>query len=74
MFKLGMAQMPPIFGRSKEMCDVISYLINPKIQLISIIGLPGIGKTTITMNIALFLEERQRPQDGIIFISLSKIY
>jgi len=74
MFKLDMARLNDIYGRSSEMCEIIGHIINPNTRLITVVGWPGIGKTTITKCVALFLEERFRFQDGIIYITLSKIY
>lgn len=39
-------------------------------RFVNVLGLPGIGKTTISRYIGLYLEERNRFKDGIIYISL----
>ena len=74
MFKLKIARLNNIFGRSSEMCEIIGHVINQNTRLITVVGLPGIGKTTIIKCVALYLEERYRFSDGIIYITLSKIY
>ncbi|CAI2377825.1 unnamed protein product [Moneuplotes crassus] len=55
-------------GRQKEMYDIIDHL--SKNRLVSILGLSGIGKTTLARNIADHLKHRQRFRDGIIYVGL----
>lgn len=43
-------------------------------RLVTVLGHPGIGKTMITKSVALFLEERNKFHDGLICISLCKMY
>jgi hypothetical protein len=38
--------------------------------LVSILGIPGIGKTTVTKSVALFLEDREKYSDGCIYVSM----
>ena len=51
----------------------IIHLVNHN-RFVTILGLPGIGKTTIAKSVGLFLEEREKFQDGIIYISMSRRY
>ena len=43
-------------------------------RLVTIIGIPGIGKTSISKSVAIFLEEREKFRDGIIYISMRRRY
>jgi len=52
------------------MCEIISLLNSNRI--VTIIGYPGVGKTTIAKSVALFLEEREKFSDGFIYISMNK--
>ena len=56
MFKLGMSPIDNLLGRSSEMVEIISSIFQNR--LVTILGFPGIGKTTITKSVGLFLEER----------------
>jgi len=51
----------------------IIKMVNSK-RLVTILGFPGIGKTMTTKCVGQFLEERQRFTDGVIYLSLNKIY
>jgi DNA replication protein DnaC len=68
LFRLGMANIQDLVGRSKDMNEIIKYIYS--YRFVTILGLPGIGKTTISRGIGLYLEERNRFKDGIIYISL----
>lgn len=54
------------------MCKIITEL--NRCRLVTIIGCPGIGKTTLAKSVGLFLEERDKFRDGIIYISMSRRY
>lgn len=54
------------------MSEIIEKLDNHKNRLVTVEGIPGIGKTTITKSVGFFLEEREKFMDGIIYISMSK--
>ena len=58
-------------GRRLEMYEVISSLRENR--LVTIKGVPGIGKTTLAKAVACFLDERVAFQDGIILQSLRGI-
>lgn len=67
-----MSKIKGIKGRSQDMCMIIQK-INQN-RLVSIIGVPGIGKTTIGKSVGLFLEDREKFHDGIIYVSMTKRY
>jgi predicted ATPase/transcriptional regulator with XRE-family HTH domain len=41
-----------LIGREKEIADVHSYLLNPDVHLVTLIGPPGIGKTRLSIEAA----------------------
>mmetsp|Transcript_37484 Transcript_37484/g.57403 ORF Transcript_37484/g.57403 Transcript_37484/m.57403 type:complete len:333 (+) Transcript_37484:3077-4075(+) len=55
-------------GRGVEMREVIRCLHNN--NLVTMVGWPGIGKTSIAKHLALHYQERQVFDDGIIYLSL----
>jgi len=50
------------------MHNIISLLNQSKI--VTIVGPPGIGKTSIARNLANYLKDRRKFNDGIIFVRL----
>ena len=54
--------------RQQEMHNIISLLNQSKI--VTIVGPPGIGKTSIARNLANYLKDRRKFNDGIIFVRL----
>jgi hypothetical protein len=68
LFRLGMANIQDLVGRGKDMNEIIKGIYQNR--FVNVLGLPGIGKTTISRYIGLYLEERNRFKDGIIYISL----
>lgn len=62
------AKVENFMGRQDEMYDIISHLESHR--LITITGVPGIGKTSIAKNIANFLKDRMIFEDGILYLSL----
>ena len=67
-----MSKISDFMGRSLEMSEIIEKLDIHKNRLVTVEGIPGIGKTTITKSVGFFLEEREKFMDGIIYISMSK--
>ncbi len=55
-------------GRSVEMHQLISYLHENR--LVTIKGVPGIGKTSLAKQVGHFLQERLTFKNGIIYQSV----
>ena len=55
-------------GRQQDMYEIINLLDYHR--LVSILGPPGIGKTSISRNIANYLKDRKKFRDGIIYVTL----
>ena len=55
-------------GRQQDMYEIINLLDYHR--LVSILGPPGIGKTSISRNLANYLKDRKRFRDGIIYVTL----
>ena len=72
MFKLYMSRITDLFGRACDMWEIIKKINESR--LVTILGFPGIGKTTTTKCVGQFLEERQKFSDGVLYLSLNKIY
>lgn len=54
------------------MQEILSNIMENR--LVTIKGIPGIGKTTIAKAVAFYLNERYAFKDGIIFESLRSIH
>ena len=70
LFRLEQTKMSGTLERPEDICIVVSLLNNNR--LVTIWGMPGIGKTTVAKFVAQFLEEREKFPDGIIYISMNK--
>lgn len=68
VFRLERSKIDDFLGRKKEMQEVISYVMNNR--LVTIKGIPGIGKTTLAKGVAFYLDQRLAFKDGIIMITL----
>ena len=55
-------------GRQQEMYEIINLL--EQNRLVSILGPPGIGKTSIYRNLANYVRDRRKFSDGIIYVEL----
>ena len=55
-------------GRQQEMYEIINLL--EQNRLVSILGPPGIGKTSISRNLANYVRDRRKFSDGIIYVEL----
>ncbi len=65
------ASFTSFIGREQEVAAVCQQLALPAVRLVSLIGIGGIGKTRLSMQIARAI--RERFTDGICFISLAAI-
>lgn len=55
-------------GRQQEICEILAMLNQNR--LVNILGPPGIGKTAISKVIANHIKDRQKFEDGIIYVTL----
>jgi predicted ATPase/DNA-binding SARP family transcriptional activator len=68
-------QPTPFIGRMDELAALNTYLTDPGIRLVTIVGPGGIGKTQLVIACARQIATVEPPQfpDGIFFISLAAI-
>jgi predicted ATPase/DNA-binding XRE family transcriptional regulator len=61
----------PLIGRELELAELRQLLDDPACRLLTIVGLPGIGKTRLAVETASI----QQPQftDGVYFVSLASL-
>jgi MoxR-like ATPase len=71
LFKLEVSKVEDFLGRKREMQEVISFVMQNR--LVTIKGIPGIGKTTLAKAAAFYIDERNLFHDGIILLTLRKI-
>ncbi|MGD8406507.1 MAG: BTAD domain-containing putative transcriptional regulator, partial [Anaerolineales bacterium] len=67
--------LTPLYGRKTEIEKLSNALLNPAYPLVSIIGVGGVGKTSLVLATGRRLTAEQPPpfKDGIWFISLEGI-
>lgn len=65
------AQPTALIGRQRELAAARQILLRPKVQLLTLLGAPGIGKTHLAIQLALNLEEEYL--DGVCFVDLASI-
>lgn len=63
-----------IIGRERDLSDLRNLLLDPECQLISVIGIGGIGKTTLALEAtSQMLKETELFPDGVFFVTLDAI-
>ena len=67
-FKEIPAKVDNFIGRQKELYEVISNVLSNR--LVNIIGLPGIGKTSLCKNAVHYINDRKLFKSGIMYFSL----
>lgn len=68
MFDFVPTLVEKFIGRQQEMYDVLYRVMQNR--LVSILGPPGIGKTSLARNLANYIHDRRKFDDGILYISL----
>ena len=67
-FPFEVAKADDFVGRQEDMHRIAKLMVHNR--LITLIGLPGIGKTAISKRLGYFLSEREIFKDGVIYISM----
>lgn len=60
-----------LVGRHAELDEICAYLLGPTVRLLTLIGPPGVGKTTLSLHAAARLKEHF--SDGAFFVGLASI-
>ena len=60
--------MEDYVGRQKELFEVVQTVFRNR--LVTLIGLPGIGKTSLAKNAVHFIADRQMFKMGVVFLPL----
>ena len=68
MFDSNQSNVEGFIGRQQEMYEIIKLLESHR--LVSILGPPGIGKTSLSRNLANYIKDRRKFSDGIILVAL----
>jgi predicted ATPase/DNA-binding CsgD family transcriptional regulator len=63
--------LTPLLGREQEIQDIYTRLLRPEVRLLTLIGLPGVGKTRLALALTARLQDVF--DQGICSISLSPI-
>lgn len=65
------AVLTSLIGREQEEVAARNYLLQPKVRLLTITGAPGIGKTSLALQVASGLVECF--DDGVFFVELAAV-
>jgi predicted ATPase/transcriptional regulator with XRE-family HTH domain len=65
------AVLTPLIGREQERASARSYLLNPRMRVLTLTGAPGIGKTRLALQVASDLVERF--EDGTYLVELASV-
>jgi hypothetical protein len=68
MFDQNPSNVEGFIGRQQEMYDIINLL--GKHRLVSILGPPGIGKTSLARNLSNYIKDRNKFSDGMLYVAL----
>eukprot|EP00347_Sterkiella_histriomuscorum_P024050 403332474 len=63
----------PYTGRQLDTFKIISNLKKPRVKIINVVGLDGIGKTRFVQETAYYLSTRYEFQDGIFLLDLRRV-
>lgn len=61
-------RIEPFVGRERELSQIIQALLDPYIPLVTIVGLAGIGKTALALEVAHRLLEKGEFSGGIVWL------
>ncbi len=61
----------PLLGRGQALAALSELLLRPTIRLVSVLGPPGIGKTSLAIQTAATLH--QHFADGVVFVALATL-
>ncbi len=64
-------QLMPLVGRDREVAEVVELLQRPDVRLLTLIGLGGVGKTSLALHVAGKIGDLF--DDGAAFVSLAEI-
>jgi len=65
------ATFSPLIGREREVAEVCALLQRQNVRLLTLLGTGGIGKTRLSIQVAIILQEHFA--DGVCFIPLAPI-
>jgi predicted ATPase/transcriptional regulator with XRE-family HTH domain len=61
----------PILGREAELAQVVDLLSQPACRFVSLVGVGGVGKTRLAVEVAY--QQRERFADGAVFVPLASL-
>ncbi len=65
------AKVSPFVGRQKDLYTLLSHITT--YRLVTVVGLPGIGKSSLAVMLGHFLLEREQFADGVIHVSIGDV-
>ncbi len=66
--------LPPLFmGRQRELAEIQDLLTQEDCRLLTVVGTGGVGKTSLVLQVAKQLLEKEYFEDGLYFVPLAAI-
>jgi predicted ATPase/DNA-binding SARP family transcriptional activator/Flp pilus assembly protein TadD len=66
-----LASTTPLVGRDTELAELSGFLAEPAVRLVTLVGPPGIGKSSLALAIAA--QERERFPQGVFVVELATV-
>lgn len=67
VFKAPLPRQTDLVGRQRDMYLLLQKIMNVNNHLLTLIGLPGVGKSSIVKSTLLYIQERSLLRGGIIY-------
>ena len=72
-FKMPLPRITDLVGRQKDMYNLVSKIMTVNNHLLTLIGLPGVGKSALVKSTLQYIQDRNLLRGGLIFMQARSI-